>query len=319
VNTLSAEPLVLAQEVTKYFRDRSTGATFKAVDKVSFEVLPNETMGVVGESGSGKTTLGRIISGLIKPDEGRVVFESKVSITKDKTLEKSQRSLVSMIFQDPYESLNPAKTVYDILAFPLRAQKKLDGSTERESVNRALEEVRLTPPSEYEYKYPNQLSGGQRQRVALARALMLEPKLLVADEPTSMLDASLKTGMLGLLAELKAKRGMSMLLITHDLSVAEAVCDRIAVMYKGVFVETGAASTVIGDPKHPYTQLLISSVPRLDKKLQPPLVRDTEDSGSGEGCRFYSRCPARMPKCRVEDPPMYSVDGGKAKCFLYEN
>jgi oligopeptide/dipeptide ABC transporter ATP-binding protein len=318
VKKLSPQPLVSAQEVTKYFRDRSSGTHFKAVDGVSLEVLANETMGVVGESGSGKTTLGRIIAGLIRPDEGRVVFESRVSITKDKSLEKSQRALVSMIFQDPYESLNPAKTVYDILAFPLRAQRRLGGSAERDSVYRALEEVRLTPPVEYEYKYPNQLSGGQRQRVALARALMLQPKLLVADEPTSMLDASLKTGMLSLLAELKAKRGMSMLLITHDLSVAEAVCDRIGVMYKGVFVETGDASTVIGDPKHPYTQLLISSVPRLDKKLGPPPVVRSEDD-SVKGCRFYSRCPARMQKCLSEDPPMYAVDGGKAKCFLYES
>ncbi|MEM0121097.1 MAG: ABC transporter ATP-binding protein [Thermoprotei archaeon] len=315
---MSTEPLLSIQGVSKYFKDRSTGVLFKAVDKVSLEVLPNETVGIVGESGSGKTTLGKMIAGLIRMDEGKIVFGSWASITKHSTLEKDQRRLVSMIFQDPYESLNPAKTVYDILAFPLRAQKQLSRSVERELVDKALEEVRLTPPSEYRYKYPNQLSGGQRQRVALARALMLEPKLLIADEPTSMLDASLKTGMLSLLAELKVKRGMSMLLITHDLSVAEAICDRMVVMYKGVVVETGEATAVIGNPKHPYTQLLISSVPRIDKKLHPAVpVKSAE--GSDYGCRFYSRCPARMEKCRMVDPPMYAVDSDrKVRCLLYE-
>ncbi|HEX69246.1 MAG TPA: ABC transporter ATP-binding protein, partial [Candidatus Bathyarchaeota archaeon] len=280
----------------------------RAVDGIDFNIEKRQIFGLVGESGSGKTTTGRTILKLIEPTDGKILFEGK-DITRLTEKEfKPLRRKMQIIFQDPYESLNPKMTVLDIIAEPLRIQKVTAEEKETEErVFRALEDVQLVPPEEFLYRYPHELSGGQRQRVAVARALVLRPDFIVADEPVSMLDASIRAEVLNLLFDIKEKYGVSFLYITHDLALARHICDVIAVMYLGKIVEMAPVEKLVYEPLHPYTRALMAAVPSPD-----PAARRIKVVIKGEipspinppsGCRFHTRCPECLGEiCRKIEP-----------------
>jgi peptide/nickel transport system ATP-binding protein len=297
-------------------------ATVKAVDGVSFNVGKGEIMGLVGESGSGKTTTGRLLVRLIPPTEGSIYFDGK-DITKLSESElKPLRREIQIIFQDPFESLDPRMTIKEIVAEPLRVQhiaKNEDELVER--VKQSLREVELVPPEEFLLRYPHELSGGQRQRVAVARAFTLDPKFVVADEPVSMLDVSIRAEILNLMVDLVQKKGASVLFISHDLAVAKHVCNRVAVMYLGKIMEASTSEKLIDSPLHPYTKALIAAVPVPDPSYR------RADVISGEipspvtpppGCRFHTRCPYAHSRCMTEEPPIVEVEPDHyVACHLY--
>ncbi|MEM2965045.1 MAG: ABC transporter ATP-binding protein [Candidatus Bathyarchaeia archaeon] len=255
----------------------------KAVDGVCFQVEEGEIFGLVGESGSGKTTIARLILGLETPTSGAILFEG-VDITGlvDPKALKRYRMMMGSVFQDPYDSLNPMMNVYRILSEPLDvAGVEASKAGKLRRVVEALRSVRLTPPEDFLNKYPHELSGGQRQRVSLARSVMLNPKLLVADEPLSMLDVSLRADMLNLMEEMKNQHRLTILFITHDLAAARHLCDRIAVIYKGKIVETGPSDKIFQHPQHPYTKALKEAVPQIGRPLQPISPTFIEPSRDG--------------------------------------
>lgn len=295
-----------------------------AVDGVNFAVRKGEIFGLVGESGCGKTTTGRCLLRLVEPTQGKVLFNGRdiVPLSLEHEVRKLRRKM-QIIFQDPYESLNPRMSIYDIISEPLRIQKVTESENEvRERVIEALEDLDLVPPEEFLYRFPHELSGGQRQRIAIARASVLKPEFLVADEPVSMLDASIRSEVLKLLLGLQKKMHTSVLYITHDIALARHVCDRMAVMYLGKIVEKGLIENVIGKPLHPYTEALIAAVPVPD-----PTARRIEVVIKGEvpsavnpppGCRFHTRCPHAMDICRKKEPPLIEVDKNRfVACHLY--
>jgi oligopeptide/dipeptide ABC transporter ATP-binding protein len=296
----------------------------KAVDGVSFEVAPGEVLAIVGESGSGKTTTANLLLGLLPPSAGSVQLSGReLSGLSGRELARLRRG-VQMIFQDPYESLNPRMRVADVVAEPLRVHRVLHSEEEvRQRVHESLAEAGMTPVDAYLHRLPFELSGGQRQRVAIAAALALRPRLLVADEPVSMLDVSIRADILNLLRALADDHGIAVVMITHDLSTVAAYADRIAVMYLGRIVESGDARTVLTDPQHPYTKALRSVVPVPDPKARrAPLVLSGEMPDASRipsGCRFHPRCPMAFDRCRVEDPPSFQVGPGhEAACLLVE-
>lgn len=259
--------LIIAENLRKMFpiRKRLLGRQeyITAVDNVDFKINKGEVFGLVGESGSGKTTCGRLLLRLVEPTSGSIHYDG-VNITGLRGRELLNfRRRVQMIFQNPYESLNPRFTVYDSVAEPLIIQGIADGEDRRMRVLNALERVRLTPAEGFLKRYPHELSGGQRQRVAIARALVTGPEFVVADEPVSMLDVSIRAGILNLMLDLRDDLNLTMLFITHDLAVARYICDRIAVMQRGRIVELGSRESLIENPQHPYTRRLLSAVPRL--------------------------------------------------------
>jgi len=284
----------------------------KAVDGVNFNVKQKEIFGLVGESGSGKTTTGRLVVKMIDPTSGRIFFKGEdiTHLTREKM--KHVRRKLQMVFQDPYESLNPRKTVFDIVAEGLRIQKIVNSEKEiAERVIKALEDVKLVPPEEFLYRYPHELSGGQRQRVAIARTFIVNPEFVVADEPVSMLDVSIRAEILNLFIELTEKFNVSILYITHDLATARHMCNRIAVMYLGKIMEMGSVEDIVYEPLHPYTNALLSAVPVPD-----PKSRRTRLTIKGEipspidpppGCRFCTRCPAVEEICRKEEPELINI------------
>lgn len=283
-----------------------------AVEDVSFSIGEGEVFGLVGESGCGKTTTARLVVKLEEPSDGHIYFRGDDNTFEDITSLKGRRlkrfrRRVQMIFQDPYESMNPRKTVYDTVAEPLVVQGIGTAWGRQARVVEPLAQVGLTPPGVYLFRYPHELSGGQRQRVAIARALVLGPSLIVADEPTSMLDVSIRAGIMNLLLALRDDLDLSYLYITHDLAVARYVCDRIAVMYLGKIVELADSEELLHNPRHPYTRALISAVPVLDAadRGEPFEIKGgvSKPVDPPPRCRFYDRCPMAAEICRTNDHP----------------
>jgi oligopeptide/dipeptide ABC transporter ATP-binding protein len=296
-----------------------------AVDDVSFEIAPGESLGLVGESGCGKTTTGRMLVRLTTQTEGRILLQDNGSMIRvseiDRENMKRFRRRVQMIFQDPYESMNPRLTIYDTVAEPLDVQGIGTISEREEMVAYFLDTVGLSPPASFLFRYPHELSGGQRQRVAIARALVVNPQFVVADEPTSMLDVSVRTGVMKLMQQLAERLEVTYLYITHDLAVARYMCNRIAVMYLGKVVELAETEELLQHALHPYTRALLSAVPVPD----PTFSRAEVEIKGGVSkpidpppqCRFYPRCPLADDYCRDNDhPPLEDTGNGHmAACY----
>jgi oligopeptide/dipeptide ABC transporter ATP-binding protein len=296
----------------------------KAVDDVSFYVRKGEIFGLAGESGSGKTTTGKLLIRLIEPTSGKIIFKGEDIAKYPEGKLKSYRKKVQIVFQDPYESLNPRMLVEDILSEPLLIHGISDEKEIYEKIYKVLEAVKLTPPEEFLLRYPHELSGGQRQRVATARALMLDPEFIVADEPVSMLDVSIRAEVLNVILDLREKFNVAFLFITHDLALARHICDRIAVMYLGKIVEMANVDDLVYDPLHPYTKALINAVPVPD-----PTAKRIEVVIKGEipspvnpppGCRFHTRCPSIIGDiCRTEEPELIELKKDHyVACHLYK-
>ena len=306
---------------------RRPRGVIRAVDKIDLTLRRGEVLALVGESGSGKTTTGRVLVKLTRQTAGTLEFDGRdVSRLWGTRALRDYRRRVQIIFQDPYETLNPKQSVRDFVAEPLVVNRIGSTVERRQRVVDALEAAGLRPATDFAARYPHELSGGQRQRVVIAGALVMGPDLIVADEPVSMLDVSIRTELLRLMLDLRAERGLTYLFITHDLSLAWVIADRIAVMYLGKIMEIGPAEQVIRAPHNPYTQALVSVSPSPDpptpgaRARRTILVGETPDAAHiPAGCRFHPRCPYAFDRCRVEEPPLFDVGGGQqAACWLVE-
>ncbi len=283
----------------------------RAVDGLSFDIKPAEAIAIVGESGCGKSTLGKTILGLHRPTRGEVVFGGENLQTMDTPQMRHYRSQMGYVQQDPYGALAPFINVCGILEEPLLIHRLGDSRERQRRIGEALEEVKLAPPAEFLPKFPHMLSGGQQQRVAIARAIILRPKLIVADEPVSMLDASVRVEILELLRQLQRTHGLGVLYITHDLATVRYFSERIMVMYAGLLVEKAETGRLLGNPCHPYTRALIAAIPDPD----PANAESFKEIPPGEppsllhpppGCRFHPRCPFAIPGlCEKEEPPEF--------------
>ncbi|MEH6986267.1 ABC transporter ATP-binding protein [Cytobacillus firmus] len=286
-----------------------------AVNNVNLEIKRGEILGIIGESGCGKTTTARMVMRLMKETSGEINFDG-VNLCKLKESETYQfRKKMQMIFQDPYDTLNPGMRILDILMEPINAhEKELPYEQKVKKVTEAIEAIELKPAEDFIHRYPHQLSGGQRQRIAIARAIILKPSFIAADEPTSMLDVSVRAGILNLLLDLRKKMGLTMMFITHDLSTASYMCDRIAVMYQGKIVEIGPTKKIIQHPSHPYTKALVAVVKDLNNFIQnrEKLILDGEVDATRDekGCPFVSRCPHKESVCHSHIPELEAVNSG---------
>ena len=320
------QPLLSVRNLKKWFPVR-TGffATLfakereyvHAVDGISFDIMRKEIFCLAGESGCGKTTTGKLVLRLIEPTDGTIIFDGKNVLEMDKNELKRFRRRAQMIFQDPYESLDSRMTVYETIAEPLEVHKLASSREEKlEKVIKALELVKLVPPEEFLFRYPHELSGGQRQRVAIAASMVMEPEFVVADEPVSMLDASVRGGILTDIMEIRRRTGITLMYITHDLSIAYVIADRIAVMYLGRIVEMGDVKQVFKNPLHPYTKALLSVVPlpQPKAKLQRKRIilrgEPPNPIKIPQGCRFHPRCYIAKEICRRIDPELVEVERG---------
>lgn len=306
------EPLLEVNGLEKYFSVKSGFFRrelkyLQAVDGISFKIKRGQMFGLVGESGCGKTTTGRLLVKSIVPTAGEIVFNGKSIIELDDDEVRDFRQSVQMIFQDPYQSLNPRMTIFDIIAEPLKIHKIGAFNQREELVAGIMEKVGLSPAASFIFRYPHELSGGQRQRVAIARAMVIKPDFIVADEPTSMLDVSIRTQVIELMKKLQEESRVSYLYITHDLAVARYLCTEIAVMYLGKIVERGEIEKVTQNPAHPYTQALISAVPIPDPSYQRESIAIIGGVSKPidllPRCRFYDRCYERDQHCQSQAMP----------------
>ncbi len=315
------------QHLTKHFnaggaRLFARGAKLHAVDDVSFTLRPGTVTALVGESGSGKSTVARMLARLYDPTSGTVLYEGAdaTRATSRKKLLR-YRSQVQMIFQDPFGSLNPVKTIAHHIERPLKIHGIVPPNAVTDRVHELLSTVGLVPPEGYAAKYPHELSGGQRQRVAIARALAVEPSVILADEPTSMLDVSIRIGILNLILTLKEERDLAFLYVTHDLASARYVADEMLVMYAGQIVEQGPIEAVLQNPLHPYTRLLLSAVPnpRAGVRLESVPARRTQYGAVDPvaGCRFVERCPLAVAVCSQRTPELVEARRSQsARCHV---
>ncbi len=327
---MSETTLLQIEHLRKFFPIGNGGLFRKprefvhAVDDVSLTIARGEVLALVGESGCGKSTLALTLLGMEGVTAGSIRFEGQEVTHLNAAGLKAMRRHVQMIFQDPYESLNPLLTIGETVAEPLQVHGLATNKTERrQRVIKALEDAGLKPAERFINRYPHELSGGQRQRVAIASALVLEPVLLLADEPVSMLDVSIRAEIINLLADLRRTRGISIIFITHDLNTVAALADRIAVMYLGRIVELGPTAAVLQDPQHPYTKALLSVAPAANPRLRRKriiLQGETPDPiHLPTGCRFHPRCPVAMAICQTVDPPNVAVsEDHRAACLLAE-
>lgn len=317
------EPVISCRGLRKWFQVSSSFFSqlirretyLKAVDGVDIDVYPEELYCLAGESGCGKTTTGKLLVGLIEPTDGTVVFEGENLNKISRRRLRKLRAKMQTIFQDPYSSLNPRLSLYDTIAEPLRLNKIAEsGEDEEDRVVRALEAVQLVPAEEFTFRYPHELSGGQRQRVAIARAIVVNPEFIVADEPVSMLDVSIRSEILNLLEKIRREFHIAYIYVTHDLSVASYIGDKIAIMYLGKIMEKGAIDQVIHGSVHPYSQALISAVPSPDPTSQRKRKVLPGEPGSPintpPGCLFAPRCEFAQEKCRQDEPILEELEPG---------
>lgn len=321
-----SEPLITLEHVMRTFTVK--GQSIKAVDDVNLTIPAGDVLCIVGESGCGKTTTGKMIAGLLPTSSGRILYRGKDIATIAGSDRKAYRLGVQMVHQDPYASLNPTQTIYDILAAPLKHHRFTRGEAEtKRRVRELLEIVDLTPPDDFLEKYPHQLSGGQRQRVSVARALTVRPTFIVADEAVSMVDVSIRISLLNMFTRLKNEMGVGVLLITHDLALAKYFAweGRIGVMYLGRLVEIGPAREVVEHPQHPYTQVLLSAIPEADPeatRAKQPIQLRSADMPSllrlPSGCTFHPRCPVFAGEvCEKIVPPLEKANwGSEVACHL---
>jgi len=310
------------QQPLDFFRS-SKKNRIKVIDNISFDLHHGEILVVAGESGSGKTTLARIIIKALDADSGKIIFDNRdITNLKGKDLFRI-RSKMQMIFQDPYSSLNPRMKVFDIIKEPLQVHNKgLKKNEIKQAICSALSKVNLEPLDEISNKYPHMLSGGQRQRVSFARSLVLKPKLIIADEPVSMLDVSVRLQILSLMKKLKEIDNISFLYITHDLSTSRYVGDNIIVLYKGQIIEYGNLQDVITNPLHPYTKALIAAIPKLRNSEYNKIAvkNEFDQSKTYQGCKFLHKCIYAIDKCEHEEPNLTIDDKNhKVRCFNYKS
>ncbi|WP_232549914.1 ABC transporter ATP-binding protein [Propioniciclava soli] len=323
--TTGSGPVLSADQLSIIFDGKDAAGhavEVRACNKVSLDLHAGEIVALVGESGSGKTTLARAFARIFAPDEGEIRFHGERITGRPK---RSFYRHVQLVYQDPFASLNSLKTIRHILGRTIRIHKpELTRSEVTAQILQLLEMVALTPAEDYIDRFPSSLSGGQRQRISIARALAVEPDVILADEPTSMLDVSIRLDVLNLLDAIRRERGVTILYITHDIASARYVSDRMCVMYSGELVESGPTEEVVSNPRHPYTQLLLASAPD-PSRTKPAEPGDTPDvdepadpSQAISGCRFNPRCPAVMDRCTAEKPPLFTVGEQQVKCWLYD-
>ena len=318
-------PLLDAVDLKKYYPVKkgmfAKPKMVKAVDGVSFTLERGKTLAIVGESGCGKSTLGRMLTMIERPTEGELFYKGQNFLVSDSETEKLRRKKIQIVFQNPYASLNPRKKVGAILEEPLLINTDLSAQQRKEQVLEMMAKVGLKP--EFYDRYPHMFSGGQRQRIAIARGLMLRPDIVVADEPVSALDVSVRAQVLNLMMDLQEEMGLSYVFISHDLSVVEHIADEVMVMYLGRVVEQGETKAIFSNPRHPYTQALLSATPRLEPEHRRERIKLTGELPSPlnppKGCAFHARCRLATERCKQERPELKNYpDGTKIACFMVE-